>query len=241
MHIYTKMETEQGTVKPTEEMNVEDTIKPTPEDISQVSNDLPSSASEEINNKEDKKPFKPKEKRLYEEIEIPDGIIVNVTRTDISMKKDDKEIVRKIVPLVNVKTEGNKVQISADRMRKSERKLFGTMKAHIKNMIKGLTEGFIYKLQIANVHFPMAVSHDKENNEFVVKNFLGEKKDRRIKLVKDVDVKIDKEVIELTSYDIEKAGQVATNIEKGTRVRNKDRRVYQDGIFIIEKPRRVYL
>ena len=32
-------------------------------------------------------------------------------------------------------------------------------------MIKGLTEGFKYKLQIANVHFPMNVSHDKENGE----------------------------------------------------------------------------
>ena len=200
----------------------------------QASEDGPSSTS---TTDKDKK----KEKRLYEEIEIPEGITVNISRNEISMKKDDKEIIRKIVPLVNVKVDGNKIQVSADRMRKTERKLFGTMKAHIKNMIKGLTEGFTYKLQIANVHFPMAVSHDKENNELVVKNFLGEKKDRRIKLVKGVEIKIDKEIIELTSYDIEKAGQAATNIEKGARVRNKDRRIYQDGIFMIEKPGRVYL
>ncbi|MEK6830637.1 MAG: 50S ribosomal protein L6, partial [Nanoarchaeota archaeon] len=70
---------------------------------------------------------------------------------------------------------------------------------------------------------------------------LGEKKDRRIKLLPNVEVKLDKDVIELKSFDIEKAGQSATNIEKGTKVRNKDRRVYQDGIFIIEKPGRSYL
>lgn len=203
--------------------------------IDQANNE--SLASTTDNNKINKK----KEKKLYEEIEIPEGITVNATRNEISMKKDDKELIRKTAPLINVKLDGNKIQISADRIRKNERKLFGTMKAHVNNMIKGLTEGFTYKLQVANVHFPMAVSYDKENNELVVKNFLGEKKDRRIKLVKDIDVKIDKEVIEVTSHDIEKAGQAATNIEKGTKTRNKDRRIYQDGIFITEKPGRVYL
>ena len=53
--------------------------------------------------------------------------------------------------------------------------------------------------------------------------------------------KIDNQIIEVDSYDIEKAGQVATSIEKGSKVKNKDRRVYQDGIFIIEKPGRTYL
>jgi large subunit ribosomal protein L6 len=87
----------------------------------------------------------------------------------------------------------------------------------------------------------MNVSHDKAENVLVVKNFLGEKVDRRIKLVEGVDVKVDKEIIELESHDREKAGQCAANIEKGTRVRNKDRRVFQDGIFIIEKPGRRFM
>ena len=118
--------------------------------------------------------------------------------------------------------------------------MFGTLKAHFNNMIKGLTEKFKYKLQIANVHFPMNVSVDKNANELVVKNFLGEKKDRRIKLVEGVDVKVNGEVIELESINIEKAGQCAANIEKGAKVRNKDRRIFQDGIFIVEKPGRTF-
>jgi large subunit ribosomal protein L6 len=118
--------------------------------------------------------------------------------------------------------------------------MIGTVTAHIKNMIKGLTKKFKYKLQISNVHFPMTVTLDKSKNELVIKNFLGEKKERRIKIAKEVEVKVNKEEIEIESISIEKAGQCAANIEKGTKVRNKDRRIFQDGIFITEKPGRIF-
>ena len=181
------------------------------------------------------------EKKLYEEFEIPSGITAEVVEEVLIMKKEDKEIRRKIVPLTDVKVEGGKIIISTSRERKTEKRLFGTMRAHVKNMIRGLEEGFNYKLQIANVHFPMNVSIDKNSNEAVVKNFLGEKKDRRIKLVEGVDVKVNNDIIDISCHDIEKAGDVVTRIEKGTRVRNKDRRIFQDGIFLIEKPGRVFL
>ena len=178
---------------------------------------------------------------LYEEIEIPEGVSAEIVDDVLTVKKDDKEIKRKLVSLLDIEVKGNKVVISAERNRKLERKLFGTFKAHINNMIKGLTEGFEYKLRVSNVHFPMNVSYDAGKNLFTIKNFLGEKKDRIINGIEDVDVKIDGEDVIVSGYDIEKTGQVATNIEKGAKVRNKDRRVYQDGIFIIQKPGRVYL
>ena len=178
---------------------------------------------------------------LYEEINIPEGITASIDDDVLIIKKEDKELRRKITALIDVKIGGNKIIVSAKRSRKTEKKLFGTFKAHIKNMIKGLEEVFTYKLKISNVHFPMNVSYNETNNELIVKNFLGEKKDRIIKLILDVQVKVNNEDIIVTSYDIEKAGQVATKIEKGTKVRNKDRRIFQDGIFIIEKPGRVYL
>ena len=182
-----------------------------------------------------------KEKRLSEEISIPEGVNVEIVDGVLIVKKDDKELRRNLNSLIDVKVDNGKITINAKRMRKTEKRLFGTFRAHIKNMIKGFENEFIFKLKIANVHFPMNVSYDKGANEIIVKNFLGEKKDRRIQLPKDVNVKVDKEDIEVSSYDIEKAGEAATKIEKGTKVRNKDRRVYQDGIFLIEKPGRSYL
>ena len=61
------------------------------------------------------------------------------------MKKEGNEISREISPIINIKLEGNKITLSSKRIRRIEKKIFGTMKAHINNMIKGLTEGFEYK------------------------------------------------------------------------------------------------
>jgi len=225
------------------EGKMEDVIEEKAEEVQESSNadeteeDVVESVVE--NNPRDSK--KEDKNSLYEEIEIPEGVNAAIENDVITMIKDGNEIKRVLVSLVEVKVEGNKIIISAERNRKIEKKLFGTFKAHINNMIKGLTEGFEYKLRVSNVHFPMNVSYDAGGKIFTIKNFLGEKKDRLINGIDGVDIKIDGEDVTVTGFDIEKAGQVATNIEKGAKVHGKDRRIFQDGIHMIAKPGRIYL
>lgn len=172
------------------------------------------------------------------EILISDGISANVVGDEIIIKNENGELKKKISNVVDVEIEGDKIILKIQKLNKQNKKMFGTMNAHIVNMIRGLNEKFKYKLEVASVHFPITIEYNKDKDELVIKNFLGEKKDRIVKLVPGVDVKIDKEFIEIESINKELAGQCAANIEKGAHVRNRDRRIFQDGIYIIKKPGR---
>ena len=105
--------------------------------------------------------------------------------------------------------------------------------AHIENMLKGVKNKFEYQLKVCSSHFPMTVK--VENGKIIVKNFLGEKVDREKEIPKEVEVEVKKDLITVKSVDKELAGQAAANFETITKIRNRDIRIFQDGIYIINK------
>ena len=56
-----------------------------------------------------------------------------------------------------------------------------------------------------------------------------------MKLPEGIDLEIDKEIITIKSVNKEIAGQAAANFEAVTRIRGRDKRIFQDGIYIINK------
>lgn len=174
-------------------------------------------------------------KDIEEKIEVPAGIEAEIIEDIIKLKKEGKETERRFSGF-KIRKEGSLLVLEDKMATKNEKKLLKTCKAHIINMIKGLEKKYIYKLQICAVHFPMTVTHDKARHELVIKNFLGEVKPRIAKILPEVEIKVEKEIITVEGHDKEKAGQTAGNIEKAAKVNNRDRRVFQDGIYITEKP-----
>ncbi len=166
-------------------------------------------------------------------VEIPEGVEVVINNLEIVIKSNGKELKREF-DLPNITIEKTKdLEISAKKATKRESKLIGTSVAHLKNMIKGVQEDFIYNLEICNVHFPMTVKI--ETDKIVIKNFLGERVDRISKIYKNAKVEINGHQVVVSSHDKEAAGQTAANLEKATRVKGRDRRIFQDGIFITNK------
>ncbi len=177
---------------------------------------------------------------LTETVEIPEGVQVDLNGTTLKVKGVKGEVVRKfIVHNLQLVKEGNDIIISAKKATRREKMLVGTMKAHIKNMFVGAVEGHKYKLKICSGHFPMNVS--LSGKVFSVKNFLGEKVPRTLNIKDGADVTVDGEIITVESVDIEIAGLVAAGIEQLTRITNRDIRIFQDGIYIIEKPKKSML
>ena len=91
-------------------------------------------------------------------------------------------------------------------------------------------------MEVFYSHFPMQV--DVEGDEVVIENFLGERAPRRTAIHGDTDVQVDEETITLRGPDVEAVGQTAADIEQLTRVQDKDVRVFQDGVYITQKPTR---
>jgi len=173
-------------------------------------------------------------KDLLEKVEIPEGVEVEISGNFITVKSGAKEIKKELRhPNVLVSKKDGEVLIEAKKATKKEGKMVGTIKAHIVNMVKGMQENFVYKLEVAYVHFPMTV--EISGDQIMIKNFLGEKKPRVCKIIEGTEVSIDGKIITVESHNKELAGQMAANLEKATKIRKKDVRKFQDGIYITEK------
>ncbi len=174
---------------------------------------------------------------IIQKVGIPEGVKVEIVNGTVKVKGPKGENERTFTyKNVKIQVDNGNVVISAKKPTKREKTMIGTFKAHIKNLIKGVAEGYTYKLKICSTHFPITVN--VEGREVVIKNFLGEKIPRRCKIPEDVAVKVEGSTITIESVDIEKAGKAASIIEQTTRITNRDRRVFQDGIYITEKPTR---
>ena len=171
---------------------------------------------------------------IQEKVEIPENIEVTIDKGIIGVKGPKGVVTKNLLsPRIKISVKEKTVLIESKKGTKREKKMAGTLKAHIKNMIKGALEGFIYKLKVCSSHFPMSVS--AENNQFIVKNFLGETVPRTLDIKKDVTIIIEGSDVIIESADKELAGQTAASIEKLCRIKGRDTRIFQDGIWIISK------
>jgi large subunit ribosomal protein L6 len=134
---------------------------------------------------------------------------------------------------LNLGHQDNTLRIWAENPRKKQASLVNTITSHVKNMIKGVTQGFTYKLKVVFIHFPMTVN--VQGNRVMVNNFVGESSPRISKIIEGVNVSVEGDDITVTGNDIEAVAQTAANIQQSTKIRNKDLRKFLDGIYVYQK------
>lgn len=184
---------------------------------------------------------KPKQWRsVVYEVELPEGASAKYENHHLIVTGPKGQISKRLrYPNVKISVEGNKVILSTDKFSQREKKIMLTYRAHVKNLGKGVTEGFEYKLAVVFAKFPITV--EMQGNTFLVKNLLGQKVPKSCEVPSDVKVEIKGKDVSVTGIDKERVGQVAARLEQLTRITHLDRRVIQDGLFIVEKPHRRYV
>ena len=174
--------------------------------------------------------------RIEHIVTIPEGVSAEISEDGVVTVTGPKGSLSRtfVSTFIEMFKDGTGITVRVDVPRRKQRALAGTWNAHISNMVKGVSDGFTYNLKAFYSHFPMTLS--VKGNIFVVNNYFGERVPRNADILSGVEVKVNNKVeVVVSGIDKELVGQTAANIEKCATVKNRDRRVFQDGIYLINK------
>lgn len=167
-------------------------------------------------------------------VTLPEGFSAEITGSKITIRRAGKETTKDIKANgITLSQKGQEIIITGKPVSKRMNALTNTITSHINNMASGLQTEYVYKMVLVYSHFPMNVA--VKGSVFEINNFVGEKKTRTAKILEGVAVTVKGKDVTVKSHSKEAAGQTAANIENATKVRGKDTRIYQDGIFITQK------
>ncbi|PSO05975.1 50S ribosomal protein L6 [Candidatus Marsarchaeota G2 archaeon BE_D] len=164
-------------------------------------------------------------------LEIPDNVQVEIKGQTIIVKGPLGQVSHSFetTPL-SFSLEGKKLLIALSNIKKKKVSLLGTAEAHVRNMIVGVTKGYKYRLKMIYAHFPVNIK--VEGNIVKIENFIGERAPRVAKIFDGVSISVEDKDIVVSGLDKEKVSQSAANIQRATKIRDYDPRVFSDGIYV---------
>ena len=96
-------------------------------------------------------------------ITVPQGVDVQVTADQITVKGANGTLVRTASPLVNIKKDGAVISLEPANDSVAANAMSGTMRALINNMVNGVSKGFEKKLTLVGVGFRAQAAGSKLN------------------------------------------------------------------------------
>jgi large subunit ribosomal protein L6 len=168
------------------------------------------------------------------EVFIPENVNVIKEKNTIIVEGKNGKISKDFTKIpITLSFENNRIIIYPPGQRRKDLALINTVKSIISSMIKGVETGFTYKLKIIFSHFPISVK--VKDKKVIVENYFGERSMRISKIVGLTQVVVAGEDVIVKGPSLEDVSQTATNIESSTKIKNKDQRVFLDGVYLYAK------
>jgi large subunit ribosomal protein L6 len=172
--------------------------------------------------------------KFQDEIVIPEGVTVTQKKHMLTfvgpLGKTHKSF--RTIP-INVEIVENKLLLKTIDFKKRDYAILHTARSLIRNICEGLIKGYTIKMKVVYAHFPVTVKVD--NKKIIIENFQGERAPRITHIVGNTKVIPKGEDVILTGEVWTDITQTAANIELKTKVKNKDHRVFLDGIYVYDK------
>ena len=141
-------------------------------------------------------------------IPMPKGVSLIKKAGQFGVKGPKGELTKPMPTGITIKLEGDKVIIARDDDSGPNRARHGLVRAHLANMVKGVTEGWKRELEINGVGYRAEVSGDS------ITFALGYSHPIVFKLPKSVTAKVEKNRLTLVSSDKDELGQVSAKIRE---------------------------
>jgi large subunit ribosomal protein L6 len=139
---------------------------------------------------------------------LPKGVTLSQKAGAFSVKGPKGELSKALPAGISIKAEVDKLHVlRADDSRENRAK-HGLIRAHLANMVKGVTDGWNRELEINGVGYRAEVAGDTINMA------LGYSHPVAFKLPKGVTAKVDKNRVTLSSADRDLVGQTAAKVRE---------------------------
>ena len=172
--------------------------------------------------------------KLQDQVVIPEGVTVTQNKHMLTfvgpLGKTYKSF--RNIP-VHIEIADGKVNLKTIGERKRDYAILHTARSVIRNICEGLVEGYTIKMKVVFAHFPITVK--VEGKKVLIENYQGERAPRSTHIMGNTKVVPKGEDVILTGEVWTDITQTAANIELKTKVKNKDHRVFLDGIYVYEK------
>ena len=179
-----------------------------------------------------------------ETMDIPDGVKIKINAKIIEVEGPRGKLSRNFkhlnldFHLMTDESGKRKLKIDAWFGSRKTSAAIRTALSHVENLITGVTKGYRYKMRFVYAHFPINAAISNGNKAIEIRNFLGEKKVRKVDMLEGVTIlrseKVKDELV-LDGNDIELVSRSAALINQKCHVKNKDIRKFLDGIYVSEK------
>lgn len=172
------------------------------------------------------------DQQIMAEVKIPSSVKITKEGSLIVVKGKVGTVKRDFLRVpATISIEGDKVTIKPYGKRKRDLAVTNTVRSVIQSMIKGVEKGYTYKVKVIFAHFPISVK--VKGKEIHVENFFGERAARVARIRGDATkVEVQGEDVLVKGPSLDDVSQTAANIELSTKIKDKDQRVFLDGLYV---------
>ena len=168
------------------------------------------------------------------EIQIPDDVKVSLKGSMLHVQGPLGHVYKnfKKIPVV-IEINDKKILLKQTGERKKHYAIRNTARSIIQTLCEGVIDGFTIKMKVVYSHFPITVK--VEGKKVLIENFQGERAPRISMIKGDTKVDVKGDDVIISGPVLTDVSQTAANIQLKSKVKNKDHRVFLDGIYRYSK------